>query len=110
MLGAELLTPVEDVIGSGMRKVQGIHHGWFFLYHVCGVWFIVERILVDHLPVALIADHMRLGNTHCALAMLLYLKYIRNQAAAGRPLPCSHGKSVAQFEQVLRIFDTDNEM
>lgn len=59
---------------------------------------------------ALIADDMRLGKTHCTLAMLLYLKYISNQAAASTALSWLDGKSVSQLEQVPRIFDPDNVM
>ena len=62
---------------------------------------------------ALIAHDMGLGRTHYALATLLYLKYIINQAAVGSPLLCLGGKSVAQlvaqFERVPQIFDVENE-
>jgi hypothetical protein len=109
-LGAELLAPVEGDIGPRMLRIPGIPHGRFLPHQVWGVWFIVERILADRPPVALIADDMGLGKTHCALATLLYLKYIVNQAAAGRPLACLDGKSVAELEQVPRIFDGDSEM
>ena len=114
MLGAQLLTPEEDDIGPRMLGIPGIPNGRFLPHQVWGVWFIVERILADRPPVALIADDMGLGKTHCALATLLYLKYIINQAAAGRPLPCLGGKSVAQlvaqFERVPRIFGVENEI
>ena len=88
MLGAQLLTPVEGDIGPRMLRISEIPNGRFLPHQVWGVWFIVERILADRPPVALIADDMGLGKSHCALTTLLYLKYIINQAAAGRPLPC----------------------
>ena len=85
MLRAELLTPVEGDIGPRMLRIPGIPNGRFLPHQVWGVWFIVERILADRPPVALIANDMRLGKTHCAHAPLLYLKYIINQAAAADP-------------------------
>jgi len=57
--------------------------------------------------VALIADDMGLGKTHCALATLLYLKHIVDEAAAGRPLACLRGKAVEELEEVPRIFGDD---
>ena len=114
MLGAQLLTLEEDDIGPRMLRIPGISNGRFLPNQVWGVWYIVERILADRPPVALIGDDMGLGKTHCALATLLYLKYIINQAAAGRPLPSLGGKSVvqvvAQFERVMRIFGVENEI
>ncbi|KAG0125069.1 hypothetical protein HOY82DRAFT_617162 [Tuber indicum] len=66
----------------------------------------------DRPPVALIADDMGLGKTHCALATLLYLKYIVDEAASGRTLPCLSGKSVAELEdaEVPWIFGADSEV
>src|SRR5205807_997552 len=74
------------------------------------VWFIVERILADRPPVALIADDMGLGKTHCALATLLYLKHIIDEAAGGKSLACLGGKAVGELESVPRIFGEDNEV
>jgi len=110
MLGAQLLTPVDGDIGSRMLRIPGIPSGRFLPHQVWGVWFIVERILADRPPVALIADDMGLGKTHYALATLLYLKYIIKEAAAGRPLQCLGGRSVGQLEVVPRIFGTDSEV
>ena len=70
----------------------------------------MEHILPDSPHEALIADDMGLAKTHWALATILYLKYISIHPAVGRPLSFSYGKSVAQLEQVLRIFDADNEI
>ena len=110
MLGVQLLTPVEGDIGPRMLRIPGIPNGRFLPHQVWGVRFIVELILADRPPVALIADDMGLGKTHCALATLLYLKYSINQAAAGRPLLCLDGKLVAQLERVLRIIGAENEI
>ncbi|CUS07052.1 unnamed protein product [Tuber aestivum] len=110
MLGAELLIPVEADIGPRMLRIPGIPRGRFLPHQVWGVWFIVERILADRPPVALIADDMGLGKTHYALATLLYLKYIVDEAAAGRALPCLGGKSVAELEVVPRIFGADSKV
>src|SRR5438270_13992987 len=110
MVGARPLTPVEGDIGPRMLRIPGIPRGRFLPHQVWGVWFIVERILADRPPVALIADDMGLGKTHCALATILYLKYIINEASAGRALPCLGGKSVAELEVVPRIFDAANEL
>ncbi|CUS10220.1 unnamed protein product [Tuber aestivum] len=110
MLGAELLAPVEGDIGPRMLRIPGIPRGRFLPHQVWGVWFIVERILADRPPVALIADDMGLGKTHYALATLLYLKYIVDEAAAGRALPCLGGKSVTELEVVPWIFGADSEV
>ena len=110
MLGAGLLTPVEGDIGPRMLRIPGIPRGRFLPHQVWGVWFIVECILADRPPVALIADDMGLGKTHCALATLLYLKHIVDEAAAGRPLACLGGKSVEELKEVLRIFADDIEV
>ena len=110
MLGAQLLTPVEGDIGPLVLRIPEIPNGRFLPHQLWGVWFIVERILADHPPVALIADNLGLGKTHCALATLLYLMYIINQAVAGRPLPCLDLKLVAQLERVPRIFGAENEI
>ena len=76
MLGAQLLTPVEGDIGPRMLRILGIPNGRFLRHQVWEVRFIVERILADRPPVVLITNDMGLGKTHCALAILLYLKYI----------------------------------
>jgi hypothetical protein len=110
MLGAELLTPADGDIGPRMLRIPGIPQGQFLPHQVWGVWFIVERILADRPPVALIADDMGLGKTHCALATLLYLKYIIDEAAAGKSLACLGGKAVGELESVPRIFGEDNEV
>jgi len=60
--------------------------------------------------VALIADDMGLGKTHCAIATLLYLKHIGNEAAAGSPLACLEGKSVEGLEDGPRILGDDIEV
>jgi len=57
--------------------------------------------------VALITDEMGVGKTHCALATLLYLKHIVDDAAAGRPLACLGGKSLEELEEVTEIFGDD---
>ena len=97
-----------------MLRIPGIPNGLFLVHQVRGVWFMVERILADPSPMALIANDMTLGKTHCTLATLLYLKCIINQAAVGRPLPCLGGKSVvqlvAQIEKFPRIFGVENEI
>ena len=110
MLGGQLLTPVEGDIGPRMLRIPGIPNGRFLPYQVWGVWFIVERILADRPPVALMANDIGLGKTHCTLAILLYLKYIINHAEAGRPLSCLDGKLVAQLERVPRIFGAKDEI
>ena len=69
----------------------------------------MERILADRPPVALIADDMGLGKTHCMLATLLYLKYIIDEAAAGKSLACLGGKAVGELQSVAWIFGVDNE-
>ena len=107
---AELLTPVEGDIGPRMLRISGIPRGRFLPHQVWGVWFILKRILADRPPVALIADDIGLGKTHCALATLLYLKHIVDEAAAGRPLACLGGKSVEELEEVPRIFGDDIEV
>ncbi|KAG0632751.1 P-loop containing nucleoside triphosphate hydrolase protein [Tuber brumale] len=94
------------ILGAELRESPC---GRFLPHQVWGVWFIVERILTDCPPVALIADDMGLGKTHYALATLLYLKYIVDEAAAGRALPCLGGKLVAELEVVPRIFGADSE-
>jgi hypothetical protein len=55
MLGAELLTPADGDIGPRMLRIPGIPQGRFLPHQVWGVWFIVEHILADRPPVALIA-------------------------------------------------------
>jgi len=110
MLGAEVLTPVEGDIGPHMLRDPGNPRGRFLPHQVWGVWFIVERILTDRPPVALIADYMGLGKTHCALATLLYLKHIVDEAVTGRPLACLAGKLVEELEEVPRIFGDDIEV
>jgi len=79
-------------------------------HQVWAVWFIVELILADLPPVALIADDMGLGKTHCALAKVLHLRHIFDEAAAGRPLACLGGKSVEELEEVPRILGDDIEV
>jgi len=110
MLGVELLTQVEGDIGPRMLRILGIPRGRFLPHEVWVVWFIVQRILADCPPVALIADEMGLGKTHCALATLLYLKHIVDEAAAGRPLACFRGKSGEELDEVPRIFGDDIEV
>jgi len=110
MLGARLLIAVEGDIGPLMLGIPGIPTGRFLPHQVWGVWFIVQRILADRPPVALIADDMGLGKTHCALATLLYLKYIIREAAANHPLTCLGGRTVAELQVVPRIFGAYNEV
>jgi len=98
MWEAELLTPVEGDIGPRMLRIPVIPRGRFLPQQVSGIWFLVERILADCPPVALIADDMGLGKTHCTLATLLYLKQSVDEAAAGRPLACLGGKSGEEWE------------
>ena len=74
MLGAQLFRPVEGVIGPRMVRIPGIPNRRFLPHQVWGIRVIVDRILADCPPVALIADDMRLGKTHCALATLPFLK------------------------------------
>jgi len=110
MLRAELLTAVEGNIGPRMLRIQRILRGRFHPDQVWVVWFIVERMLADPPPVALIADNMGLRKTYCTLATLLYLKHIIDEAGAGRPLACLGGKLVEESEEVLRIFCDDSEV
>ncbi|KAG0643367.1 hypothetical protein HOY80DRAFT_1033408 [Tuber brumale] len=84
--------------------------GRFLPHQVWGVWFIVEWIPADCPPVALIANDMGLGKTHYAPATLLCLKYIVDEAAAGRALLCLGGKSVAKLEVVPQIFGANSEV
>jgi len=75
-----------------MPRIPGIPCGRFLPHQVRGVWLIVERILTNRPHVALIADDIGLGKTHCTLATLLYLKHIVDEAVAGRPLASLEGE------------------
>ena len=87
-LGASLLPAVEGDMGPQVFRIPGIPKGRFLPHQVWGIWFLVDRIVENSVPVALLADDVGLGKTFTALGALLHLKWISSEAALGRRLAC----------------------
>ena len=73
-LGASHLPAKEEEMSPYVFAILGIPRGWFLLYQVWGIWYLVERVVSFSPPVALLADDMGLRKTFTALHALLHLK------------------------------------
>ena len=103
-LGASLLPGAEGNIGPQVFRIPGIPKGRFLPHQVWGIWFLVDRIVGNSAPVALLADDMGLGKTFTALGSLLHLKWISSEATLGRRLACLDDRTVNDLGDEARPF------
>jgi len=83
-LGAHQLQAAEGDIGPKVFGIPGVPSGRFLPHQVWGIWFLVDRVIGNSPPVALLADYMGLGKIYTALGALLHLRWISSEAASGR--------------------------
>ena len=91
-------------MGPQVFGIPGIPKGRFLPHQVWGIWFLVDRVMGNSAPVALLADDMGLGKTFTALGALLHLKWIFSEAALGRRLACLENRTVSDLEGDLPAF------
>ena len=65
-LGASHLPAIEQDIGPQVFAIPGIPKGRFLPHQVWGIWFLVDRVIGNSPPPALLADNMGLGKTFTA--------------------------------------------
>lgn len=97
-LGAQQLQAVEGDIGPEVFSIPGIPRCRFLPHQVWGIWFLVNRVIGNSAPVALLADDMGLGKTYTALGALLHLKWISSEAALGHRMDCVEGRTLDDLE------------
>ena len=85
-------------MGPQVFGIPGIPNGRFLPHQVWGIWFLVERVVGNEAPVALLADDMGLGKTFTALGALIHIKWISSEAALGRRLPCLGDRTISDLE------------
>ena len=103
-LSAQLLQPMQGDIGPRVFSVPGIPTGRFLPHQIWGIWFLVDRVIGNFPPVAMLADDMGLGKTFTVLAALLHLKWLSSEAASGRKFACLDGLSVNELEEAPPFF------
>ena len=110
-LGASPLPGAEGDMGPHVFGVPGIPKGRFLPHQVWGIWFLVERVVGNSPPVALLADDMGLGKTFTALGALLHMKWISSEAALGRRLACLEDRTVSELgDDVPPFFGSEREV
>ena len=110
-LGASLLPAVEGDMGPQVFRIPGIPKDQFLPHQVWGIWFLVDRIVGNSGPVALLADDMGLGKTFKALGALLHLKWISSEAALGRRLACLDDRTVNDLgDEAPPFFGSEKEV
>ena len=109
-LGVSHLPAIEQDIGPQVFAIPGIPKGWFLPHQVWGIWFLVDRVIGNSPPRALLADDMGLGKTFTALGALLHLRWILAAAASGHKLACLEGRAVEELGDALPpFFELANE-
>lgn len=103
-LGASHLLAIEQDIGPQVFAIPGIPKGRFLPHQVWGIWFLVDRVIGNSPPRALLADDMGLGKTFTALGALLHLRWILAAAASGQKLACLEGRAVEELGDALPLF------
>ena len=92
-------------MGLQVFGIPGIPNGRFLPHQVWGIWFLVERVVGNEMPVVILADDMGLKKTVTALGALIHIKWISSEAALGRRLPCLGDQTVSELEgEVLPFF------
>ena len=110
-LGASHLPRTEQDIGTQVFAIPGIPQGRFLPHQVCGIWFLVDRVIGNCPPRALLADDMGLGKVFTALGALFDLKWILAEAASGQRLACLEDQTVEELgDAVPPFFDPENEV
>ena len=103
-LSASQLLAQEGDIGSHVFEIPGIPNGRSLPHQVWGIWFLVERVIGNSPPVALLADDMGLGKTYTSLGALLHLKWISSQARSRRKLACLEDRTVEDLGDTVPPF------
>lgn len=109
-LGAEMLEPRDGDIGNRVLRIPGIPNGRFLPHQIWGIWFLVDRIITDAPPVALLADDMGMGKTFTALGTVLHLKWIASEADAGRRLACLDNHRVQDLDNIPSFFGAERDV
>ena len=96
-LSALRLEARQGDMGPVVFGIPGIPGARFRPHQISGIWFLVNRVIGNSPPVALLADDMGLGKTYTALGALLHLKWISSEAPSGRKLSCLADRTVSEL-------------